>query len=148
MPSEGQTATSTTVSEATSDTRPPLAADYMPEIPMVADGHDGESIRKAVSDFIAQHYADRKVQSIKLMGNGVSESQAGDGMAMWASFIVSFEQGADVGLMLTCAPSLEPLIYETSRINVGTEEYYDVATGRYWHLPFHPEVEQLGGAPA
>lgn len=146
---QGTASTTTAVSEDSPDNRPPLAADYIPEMPMLVEGHDEEAVRKELSDFIAQHYAERKVQSVRLMGNGLGETQTGDGTGMWASFLVSFEQGADVGLMLTCTPSAEkPLIYETGRINVGGDEYYDVETGKYWQIPAIPGVEQSRGMSA
>lgn len=116
------------------DNRPPLAPDYVPEVPMVDEGHDEETIRSAISDFLAANHPDEEVRSIKLMGNGLLESQQKDGMGMWASFVVTLSTG-DIGLSLTSTPSSDPNVHEISMIPLGNEEYYDVGTGEYIHRP-------------
>lgn len=107
-----------------------------PSLEELPENRTADEIEAAVDDYIGRTYPDRKVTGRELIGEDAYMEST-----MWASYLVHFQTGNDIGLEVTASSTSEPDVTEERYLKSANGLYYDVETKRYVN-----DLEVFGGA--
>ena len=100
-----------------------------------------QQAQEAVASYINNTYSD-PIDEIVIIGSDFSEpQQRGDGVVMWATYLVRFANGKRVGLVCSMQDGVETTVAESNLLTVSNRETYDVETETYQQLWPYPNYD-------
>lgn len=132
--------------EGTTATSSSIAPDTIPAPSQVEGGYDITEIQSVVAQYLSQQYPNRGIASVQLLGNRVEPAHDTidmliDGLerASYMSYLVTLDDGTDVGLFVQCSESVAPNVVRTEHLIIDSTLMYDVSLKRY--VPIVAESE-------
>lgn len=148
LPSKSMTTTEY-VAESPDDTPTPstsIELDAIPSPSQVEGGYDIKEIQRVVAQYLSQQYPNRGIATVQLLGNRVEPAHDTidmliDGLepASYMSYLITLDDGTDVGLFVQCSESVAPNVVSTEHLIIDSTLMYDVSHKKY--VPIVAESE-------
>lgn len=94
-----------------------------PTLDKLPTNRTADEIEQAVDDYVRLSFPDREMTGKELKGevtNGTSD--------MWATYVIHFKEGDDIGVEVTCTSIASPTVTQQRYLRAANGLYYDVET--------------------
>lgn len=116
--------------------------DDIPDPSQIEGEYEADDIKDAIIRYMQKEYPSDVIESIRLLGNGASQSQEVDEMASYMCYLVTIGRGQDIGLFVQCSDSEAPHVTETGYLVISPTLLYDVGSREYIPMDV-PDGEEL-----
>lgn len=96
-----------------------------PSLDDLPENRSGDEVEDAVDRYLQDKHPNREVRQKELIGELTT------GSSMWASYVVRFTVGKDIGLEVTAMSTASPTVTEERYLRAANGLYYDVETQQY-----------------
>lgn len=101
-----------------------------------------DDAKEAIASYIGEIYS-APIKEVTLIGSGYSEpQQRGESVVMWATYLVRFMDGRNVGLICSMQDGVPTSVTESDVLTVSDREVYDVKDGTYQPVWPYPEYDE------